>query len=60
MTNRTRNRTFHLEVEVSRDELKAIDEYRFQFRMPSRSAAARALLESGMASGPGVDKKSAN
>jgi len=59
MTNPTRNRTLCLQVKVSRNELKAIDEYRFQFRMPSRSAAVRALLEIGMASGAGVGNKPA-
>jgi len=35
---------------LSVKELEAVDEYRFQNRMPSRSAAVRALLQTGMAS----------
>lgn len=34
---------------MSESELKAIDDYRFQQRLPNRAAAVRELLKSGMA-----------
>jgi hypothetical protein len=34
---------------MSEEEAEAIDEYRFRFRPPTRSAAVRALLQKGMA-----------
>ena len=42
-------RTERLQIELSEDELAAIDEFRFQFRMPNRAAAARELLKRGLA-----------
>jgi hypothetical protein len=39
-----------LQVIVSENELQAIDDYRFQFRLPNRAAAVRALLQTGMTS----------
>jgi metal-responsive CopG/Arc/MetJ family transcriptional regulator len=44
------DRTVRLHVNVSEDELQAIDAYRLQFRLPNRSAAVRALLQTGMTS----------
>jgi hypothetical protein len=41
-------RTQPLQVILSADELAAIEEFRFQSRMPSRSAAVRELLRRGM------------
>jgi hypothetical protein len=35
---------------LSADELAAIDEFRFQTRMPTRAAAVRELLRRGLAS----------
>jgi hypothetical protein len=32
------------------DELQAIDDFRFQYRLPSRAAAVRELLKRGLAS----------
>ena len=39
-----------LQVIVSENELQAIDDYRFQFCLPNRAAAVRALLQTGMTS----------
>jgi hypothetical protein len=46
----TRERTERLQVMLPTDELATIDEFRFQARMPSRSAAVRELLRRGLAS----------
>jgi hypothetical protein len=45
-----KGRTCRLQMDVSESELKAIDDFRFQCRLPNRAAAVRALLKSGMAS----------
>jgi metal-responsive CopG/Arc/MetJ family transcriptional regulator len=45
-----RERTERLQVILPTDELAAIDEFRFQARMPSRAAAVRELLRRGLAS----------
>ena len=45
-----RDRTERLQVLFSADELAALDEFRFQARMPSRAAAVRELLRRGLAS----------
>ena len=42
-------RTEHVQVILHADELAAIEEFRFQARMQSRSAAVRELLRRGMA-----------
>lgn len=42
-------RTIRLRVVLSEVELQAIEDYRFQFRLPNRAGAVRALLEIGMA-----------
>jgi hypothetical protein len=42
-------RTECVQVILAADELAAIEEFRFQTRMPSRSAAVRELLKRGMA-----------
>jgi len=39
-----------LQIMLSPDELKAVDNYRFVHRMPSRAAAVRELLRHGLAS----------
>jgi hypothetical protein len=44
-----RERTERLQVILSIDELAAIEEYRYQARMPSRAAAVRELLRRGLA-----------
>ena len=38
-----------LQVMVSEDELRALDDWRFNSRMPSRAAAVRELLQRGLA-----------
>ncbi len=38
-----------LQIMVTDDELAAVDDWRFQLRMPSRSAAVRELLRRGLA-----------
>jgi hypothetical protein len=37
-----------LQIMLSPDELNAVDNYRFQHRMPSRAAAVRELLRHGI------------
>jgi hypothetical protein len=39
-----------LQIMLSPQELKAVDNYRFEHRMPSRAAAVRELLRQGIAS----------
>jgi hypothetical protein len=38
-----------LQIMLTPDELKALDDWRFQRRMPSRAAAVRELLKRGLA-----------
>lgn len=38
-----------LQIMLSPEELKAVDNFRFEHRMPSRAAAVRELLRSGIA-----------
>jgi len=38
-----------LQVMLSPEELAAIDDFRFKYRMPSRAAAVRELLKFGLA-----------
>ena len=38
-----------LQIMVNPEELKAVDDFRFQTRMPSRAAAVRELLKRGLA-----------
>ena len=42
-------RTERLQVFVSTEELGAIDDFRFENRMPTRAAAVRELLSRGLA-----------
>lgn len=37
-----------LQIMLSPEELKAIDDFRFRIRMPSRAAAVRELLKRGL------------
>jgi len=37
-----------LQIMLAEDELKALDDWRFQQRMPSRAAAVRELLKRGL------------
>jgi hypothetical protein len=45
-----RERTARLQVILRTDEVAAVDEFRYQARMPSRAAAVRELLRRGLAS----------
>jgi hypothetical protein len=38
-----------LQIMVSLDELKLVDDFRYKARMPSRAAAVRELLKRGLA-----------
>jgi hypothetical protein len=38
-----------LQIAIPLDELKAIEDFRFRHRMPSRTAAVRELLKRGLA-----------
>ena len=44
-------RTKRLQVRLPRNELVAIEEFRFRARMPSRAAAVRELIRRGMGAG---------
>jgi hypothetical protein len=50
MGDNERRRNIRLSLELTQEELMAIDDFRFGTRCPSRSAAVRALLKIGMAS----------
>ena len=43
-----RNEPNVVQVKVSTDEIAAIDEFRFQTRMPNRATAIRELLRRGL------------
>jgi hypothetical protein len=45
-----RGRSERLQIMLSRHEVRAIDEFRYQHRSPSRAAAVRELLKRGLAS----------
>jgi hypothetical protein len=47
-TKSTPERTERLQFKVSTDEIAAIDEFRFQTRMPNRATAIRELLRRGL------------
>ena len=42
------NRGERLQIMLSADELKVLDDFRFKSRMPSRTAAVRELLKRGL------------
>jgi hypothetical protein len=48
MTDLTRGE--RLQIMLTPEELQALDDWRFRFRMPSRAAAVRELLKRGLAS----------
>lgn len=41
-------RTEKLQLMLGPDELKAIDDWRFEYRLPSRAAAIRELIRRGL------------
>jgi hypothetical protein len=43
------NRIERLQIMLTEDELSALDDWRFERRMPSRAAAVRELLKRGLA-----------
>jgi hypothetical protein len=45
-----RQRSARLQVELSQDEIAAVDEFRYRARMPSRAAAVRELLRRALVS----------
>ncbi|MAZ16064.1 MAG: hypothetical protein CL535_07000 [Ahrensia sp.] len=45
-----RDRNERLQIMLSEQELEAIDDWRFQRRMPSRASAVRELLRLGLTS----------
>jgi hypothetical protein len=47
-TESTPERTERIQFNVSPDEITAIDEFRFQTRMPNRATAIRELLRRGL------------
>jgi len=47
MSNLTRGE--RLQIMLTEEEVKALDDWRFQKRMPSRAAAIRELLKRGLA-----------
>ncbi|QFT91913.1 hypothetical protein FIU86_03600 [Roseovarius sp. THAF9] len=49
MPNSSSKRLERLQVMISEDELKALDDWRFKAHMPSRAAAVRELLKRGLA-----------
>ena len=44
------NRGERLQIMLTEDELQALDDFRFRFRMPSRAAAVRHILKQGLSS----------
>jgi hypothetical protein len=57
MGARERERPGRLQVVLSTEELAAIDEFRFENRLPSRAAAVRELMRRGLIPSPGDDAK---
>jgi metal-responsive CopG/Arc/MetJ family transcriptional regulator len=48
---RQQKRSERLQVELSKEELNAIDDFRFEYRMPSRAEAVREILRYGLGMG---------
>jgi hypothetical protein len=49
VTRREEKRVERLQVMLAANELKALDDWRFSHRMPSRASAVRELLRRGLA-----------
>jgi hypothetical protein len=56
MTDSDDGKRVRVQVDVSQNILKALDDYRLQARLPDRAAAVRALLQSVMAFEADADK----
>ncbi len=52
MPPRRSKRTEKLQIMLSDEELQAIDDWRFEHRLPTRAAAIRELLKRGLRSDP--------
>jgi hypothetical protein len=46
------NREERLQIMLEADELRAVDDFRYKYRLPSRAAAVRELLKRGLANAP--------
>ena len=57
MTSDDRERTQRLQVMLTTEELKAVEEFRFEHRLPSRAAAVRELMRRGLLPAKGDDSK---
>jgi len=53
MAKRAEPREERLQLMLDREELHAVDDWRFRMRMPSRSAAVRELIRLGLAADAG-------
>jgi len=49
MADASRQRAERLQIMLDPDELRAVDDFRFSKRMPSRASALRELLKRGLA-----------
>jgi len=49
------NREERLQIMLEPEELRAVDDFRFTYRLPSRAAAVRELLKRGLQSTPTGD-----
>ena len=54
-----RTRRHRVQIMLTPQELRKVDDYRFALRMPNRTAAVRALIKLGLAS-EGVDLASSS
>ena len=59
MGTRDHERSERLQVMVSAEELAAVDEFRFENRLPSRAAAVRELMRRGLLPAPSRRRQAA-
>jgi hypothetical protein len=57
MTSGDHGRTERLQVMLTTEEFKAVDEFRFEHRLPSRAAAVRELMRRGLLPAKGDDAR---
>ena len=57
MGSRERERTERIQVVLSTEELAAVDEFRFENRLPSKQRAVCELIRRGLLPAPGDDAK---
>jgi hypothetical protein len=50
--NAAANRDERLQLMLEGDEMRAVDDFRYKYRLPSRAAAVRELLKRGLAVEP--------